>query len=442
LKVTGDAPLAEAAWAKLFAARRSIFEAANAPNATERAIARQLEEVIRSLPPNIAVAGISKYFAPRIDIVELATVVEVFSRVGNEGPDIRIELQDKLRHALRTYLKDGVTLILSQDDFNDQTKAYLATALARVGDPEDVTELRRLIQADIERIKNGRSANVRRRVSTSWASWHVRALASLDPCAGEDVLLELLNEQEDRYEIEAASTLVRLARIRNLPEQFVHKVDYRAVWTARAGSQPVQFNEDRRRRYADAIKARILALLAERASDARPTRYDYRLKELTKQLAELDGRGSSELVMQVMALPGEWDSWIRVGAMESLLLSGAQLPTEATLEILNPAIDQICEEGIGDHNSAWLLVRCLGLLPFLDSPAVGVERIREVISATDLWPTALRDLFAALGNSRCNEALDLLIELAGADGKEVLVFLKSGLMRWRRSAGQRRHKYC
>jgi hypothetical protein len=89
------------------------------------------------------------------------------------------------------------------------------------------------------------------------------------------------------------------------------------------------------------------------------------------------------------------------------------------LKILNPEIEQIRAQGIYDHNSAWSLMRRLCLMPFVDEPAIGIERIRQVMSETPLWYTALRDLLGALGSSRCDEALDLLKELAGTDGSKM-----------------------
>lgn len=120
-----------------------------------------------------------------------------------------------------------------------------------------------------------------------------------------------------------------------------------------------------------------------------------------------------------MTLQEQGATWIRVEVLEALLLSGAPLPTEATLNILNPEIEHIRAQGVYDSNSAWSLVRCLGLLPFVQEPAIGIERIRQVISETPLWDSALRDLFGALGSSRCREALDLLTQLAGPDGSRM-----------------------
>lgn len=418
-----DVSLAEKVFERLFEVHREASDLSNEPNITNRSIALQLDKLVVSLPPDIAVAGLSNWLGREPDALELSALIELFSKTDAEGHDLRTELSHDLRQRLRAYLKNGVALVLDQDDFNGQAKAYLATALARVGEPEDIDDLRRLIRGDIERIKNGRLARLRHEpgsmaqgAGNCWASWHVRALILLDPVVAEEPLLDLLYEPDwERYEIEAATALVRLATT-DVPEQFAHRTDYGSVWAARAGTQPTRFDEERRRCYTNAINVRVSTLLSERANSTTPTRYDGRLKELAKLLALLDGRGSAELVMKVMALPGEWDASIRVKALEALLLSGAELPTERALEILNPAIAQIRAQGISDHNSAWLLVRCLCLLPFLDVPAVGIDRIRQVLAELPLWPSALRDLLGALGASRSELALPLLIELAVPDG--------------------------
>ena len=138
--------------------------------------------------------------------------------------------------------------------------------------------------------------------------------------------MDVLNEPE--YETEAASALVRLARTRKTEEPFSFKPrDYSIVWEARAGRRPSELDEERRRRYATAIKQRINTFLDERARSAKAATYDGRLKGLTKILATLDSHDSAELILNIMALPGKWDGWGRVDALSSLLFNGVQLPT-------------------------------------------------------------------------------------------------------------------
>ena len=257
----------------------------------------------------------------------------------------------------------------------------------------------------------------------SYANWHVRALTSLDSESAETVLLDLLNEPE--YESEAGLALVRLARTRNTEEPFGFKPrDYSVVWEARAGRRPNEYDEVRRRRYATAIKQRINTLLDERARDAQTAILDGRLKSLAKILATLDSHDSAELVLHIMAFPGKWDGWGRVNALASLLFSGVQLPTEATLKVLNPTIEDMLAQGLWNDQNRWLLKNCLCLLPFVDNPSIGIARIREVISVTRLPVHELRDVVTALGGSRCDEAMIFLRDIARSLGDKLKQIMK------------------
>lgn len=392
---------------------------------TEKAIARQLEDLILELPADIAVAALLRCLAAELDLDQLTTVTRVLTRTTES--QLRSELNKELRAELCGYLKDGVTAVLSEDDYRGELKADLATALARIGSPDDLTELNRLLRADIERVKRGRADSIRRRISPlaqgagiCWARWHVRALISLDASYAEEVLLDLLNEPDDeRYAYEAASALVELARIGKVPEQFGHKIDFSDIWIARSGEAPMRFDEERRQRYARVIKERLCALLAEQTNNTELAPRTRRLKELGHALAVLDAKESAGLVMEVLALPEEWDAWTRLRTMEALLFGGAALPAESTIGILNHAVDQIRAQGVSDHNVAWEFTRCLCILVFVDSPALGIERTRQMLAETPLWPSALQNLFRALGASRAGgDALSLLLELrppAGVD---------------------------
>jgi len=430
LAVFADSSLAEIIFSKLFAIRRSITLPRDPANQAKWTITRQLEDLLRTLPPNIAVAGLSNLFVREFDSIEFTVVIHAFSTVGRDEPDLRPLLQDDLRQSLRRYLKNGLNFVLSQDDFSGETKANLASALARVGEPEDMLDLSQLIQADIQRERKGRAAWVRGERSKfangglmSYTNWHVRAVTSLNPESAEAILLHVLDEPE--YETEAASALVRLARTRVAEELFSFKpTDYSVVWEARAGRIPNEFDEERRRRYATAIKQRINTLLDERARTAKTATYDGRLKGLTKILATLDSHDSAELILNIMALPGKWDGWTRVDVLASLLFSGVQLPTEATLNVLNPTIEHMVAEGLWNHDNRLVLMNCLCLLPFLDDPSVGFARLRQVILETKFPVYELRDIVTAVGGSRCDEALIFLREIAGSLGDKLKQIMK------------------
>jgi hypothetical protein len=60
----------------------------------------------------------------------------------------------------------------------------------------------------------------------------------------------------------------------------------------------------------------------------------------------------------------------------------------------------------------YFLRRILALCPFVDDPAAGVAKMRDVLGKRRLWGYELRELVTALGESRSDAAVDLLYELA------------------------------
>jgi hypothetical protein len=351
--------------------------------------------------------------------VEYEVVARLFGRVNNDEGVLRGRLREELRHGIRRYLKEGVSFALSQEDFGGELKAEVAIALARVGESEDVTDLERLVWADIERVRRGRAARVGGRqsaaangASMSWSTWHIRAMVWLDAERAEGVLLRLLSEFE--YEQEASAALVRMARVQRMSRLGLDldRLDYSVVWDRRQGWAPTGFDDVRRRRYAIAIKERMAALVEARSGSDAPNSFNGRLKGLAAKVAALDGRESAEFVMEILALPGNWDEWIRVGGMEGLVMGGARLNAEAALRVINPTIDHMLTQSFHDHQASFLLRRCLSVLAFIDPCSVGVARIREIVGAPTFARYELREIVPALGHSRCNDALDLLLELA------------------------------
>jgi hypothetical protein len=245
----------------------------------------------------------------------------------------------------------------------------------------------------------------------SYANWYVQAVTCLDAAKAENVLLKAFDEPE--YESASGWALVRLVRNQNTERRWAPKgPDYRIVWEARSGHRASGFNEDQRQRYAVVIKNRILTLLDERSKDDQPEKYNDRLKGVATMLATLDGRNSADLVMNILALPGEWDGWTRIDALEELLFRGAELPVEATLKVINPTIKNTFKWGVYNEQNSFLLKRCLCLLPFVDHPSVGIDRLRQVVAEAKFGGFQLREVMTALGQSRYEGALRPLLDFA------------------------------
>ncbi|MDP1992290.1 MAG: hypothetical protein Q8K00_14870 [Syntrophales bacterium] len=99
-----DPSLAEATFSKLFAIRRSITNPHDPATQEKWTITRQLEDLLRNLPPNIAIAGLSNSFKKEFDAIEFTVVLKVFSVVAREESEIRSHLRDDLRQNLRRYI--------------------------------------------------------------------------------------------------------------------------------------------------------------------------------------------------------------------------------------------------------------------------------------------------------------------------------------------------
>src|SRR6202040_3562801 len=101
-----------------------------------------------------------------VEASELAVVTRLYGSIGRQDFNERIRVRGDLRQRLHTYLKKAVAVVLSDDSFGGRPFGNLASALARVGEAEDLPLLRDLIHADIGRTRKAheeaaRAARVR-----------------------------------------------------------------------------------------------------------------------------------------------------------------------------------------------------------------------------------------------------------------------------------------
>jgi len=423
LVATADVGLARDVFSRLCSLKIEASISLGKASETQWAIIRQLQDLFRAIPPNVAVSGLLGCLSSEFNPVEHQVAIELLGRIGDTGSDMKSQLTDDLRQDLRIYLKKGISSVLSQGDFSGSLKSELATALARVGDPGDIADLDQLIKVDIERMRKGREAwrkgdrgPMGNGGVMSYSNWHVRAVECLGSKGAEDVLLRVLCEPE--YEDEAAKALIRLARVDSSAVKNGFKKDYDVLWKARSGQQETYFYEERRCRYVNAIKQRIVTIREQQSQSDKPDSFIGRLKTLAGIVAVLDGRDSVDLVMGIMALPGRWDGYLRAEALEALLFNGAKLQADMAFKVLDPVIEQITQPGeFHDQQNRYLLQRYFCLMPFIDPSSAGIARIKEILAKVQMPIYDLREMIVALGNSRCHEALDLLLELATNYGK-------------------------
>jgi hypothetical protein len=109
-------------------------------------------------------------------------------------------------------------------------------------------------------------------------------------------------------------------------------------------------------------------------------------------------------------MPGQWDQWIRLNAAQRLLMAGVVLPATTAFAMVDSILEQT-EKWMQDSDR-YLLCGILALCPFVDDPAAGIAKIRDVLDKRRLWGYNMRGLVTALGESRSDAAVDFLYELA------------------------------
>jgi hypothetical protein len=242
---------------------------------------------------------------------------------------------------------------------------------------------------------------------------HVQAIVRLDPVQAEPILRDLLREPE--CELDAAWALRTIAK----KQPGGSLIESRFGWPARdyrkIQSGPPEwttiFEEERRIEYVGVIRQRIVDLREEsKSGDHKIIPYHYRLKELAKVLAAMDPKHSADLISEIAALPADYDGWSRVALLESLVFGDVRLPADRLMTIIEPVIEQFRKHGINNDSS--LLTHLLCILPFVDSPAIGIAKVRALASEFRLSLYELHDLLMALSKSSDQQGLSLLRDLA------------------------------
>jgi hypothetical protein len=421
LQATADADTAKAVFEAFRDHHRALLS--DPQNQEKQAIDSQLRGLLRSISRPILIDGLSDILAQPPETEDLAVITELFASRGADNKDANEMLPELQRNRLRSYLKSALGFLLSQDDFSGQGKGYLSSALARVGEPSDMSDMVAMIRADIIRMREGRAARARDHRTPraqgscmSWTSWHVEALVLLGRVESEAILLDLLAVPE--YEVDAAWALQVIARKTQpgpnaiMGARFGQPLrDFRRVRSG-ASEWLTVFAEDLRIKYAAAIRQRILNVLEEsKTGDHNTIAYHHRLKELAKVLAALDPQDSAGLIIDIAQLPSRHDGWNRVALLEALVFAGIVLAEGRVAAILEPVLAEFRAHGIY-NNDASLLTRLLSILPFVDEPKRGIARIRELLSEFRVSWYHNRDLLFALAQCADDSGLTLLADIA------------------------------
>lgn len=383
---------------------------------------RQLKDLLAAIAPKIFLEGLLPKLEGDAEETELDLLTDVLAKFNPTPTDLRTALPDEARRKLHAYLKRAVERAADPKGMRAGVRAHLAVLLAQVGGPSDIPDLRRLISANSIRYREMRAAWLkgdRSGDNVGYVVLYMSAVMAADPEHGDQVLLEMLSEEQ--YERFVAEELVRRAKkSKAQPTLGIRPPAFEKVWAAREGKETEEYVEERRSRYADALQALIEKILAERAAATDKRHAEHRLKPIGASLAALDARRSAKLILEVMAFPAGYDAYSRVDSVQSLIFAGVRMTLPEMMNVLGPAIEQARRDLGNSDQNRWLMDRCLSVLPFVDPPEEGIAKIKEILAGLRFfYPHDSRGVVAALGTSRCADAMDLLLQLAKPDGSAV-----------------------
>lgn len=407
LAAGADEMISARIFAKIRELRRKADDATGVERTAQWKLVRQLEDAFRGLKDDIAAKGVLSSIEPG-DPFDVEVAAKLLSRVARSDVEPLQITDEDVRERLRSYLKGSIDLVLRQDDFNGDLKADLASSLAQVGNSEDMSDMLKLIDADIERRRRGRDARARGEFgplanggSMSYARWHIAAVTYLDPIGADEVLIDLVSVPE--YRTDAAAAMARDYLPKSV-RPYDGNVRYERIWAVRGeASRPC---DPRRIRFSEALNAEIKQLRALSAQGKPVTG----LKELATALAAVDGRRSENTVMEEFSTPGEWNHYTCLDSAELLLQAGVVLPTGETFALVDSVIERANKST--QDSDRYLLRRALAICAFVDDPAAGIAKISDVLRERKFWGHELRELVPALGASRSDAAVELLHTLA------------------------------
>jgi hypothetical protein len=146
LIAVADGDLSERLFSRGCEIRSSLPTALNGERSRLSAILRKLDNSLQRVSPGVAVASIVGSLSGDLMLHEYSVVIDIFGSVGNSDFDLRTELGEGVRGRLREYFTAGIRYVLNQDDdYSEDLKARAATALARVGEREDIALFREVI---------------------------------------------------------------------------------------------------------------------------------------------------------------------------------------------------------------------------------------------------------------------------------------------------------
>lgn len=348
---------------------------------------------------------------------EIGLLAELISRHGKRDEGSKLQIPDRLRQDLIAVVgKWGEVLISSPSSTRSQF-ANVARVVERLGAPELVSVLNRMLIEDLTRWRKTREeflASAKRGVRlntdahTCYKLQYSRAFAAI----GGDAVAELLKSYLPDpgfygFGLDAAGALKEILdrQQQKMTERpFVSWPDFSGV---RARSRRIerqgQSDGGKSSAFAEAILSVVRDLIQP---DKGKEAHNYAL-ELACIAFGLPYGEERNTIDALLALPQALRT--RQKLLTVLALAGEIVPSEMVLDGIRSLAEEFKKRQWFSDNEWWEWEGWLKLMPFSDKPAATIDALELLPKPVQPW--RLRGLLSALAHSPSPEAEDVLVSL-------------------------------
>jgi hypothetical protein len=372
---------------------------------------RLIDNIAAARPASFAEAFIAR--AITNDPVKIGELADLFARHGRSDGERVIGLRETDRDRLAAIVSGWIDVLLSSPPANRHQMSNVARVVQRLGQPQLVEGLQRMLERDLDDWAKAREAHFKAGsggaltpdVTYSHKLEYQRAFAELGGERAVAMMRSYLSYM--RFGLDAASVLGdiwRRAHPSGKERQFASWHDYSEVQLRRAQRQdrdhPPETSDD-----AEAIFA-VVRVLGRPDKEDSAQRHAIALAQVALGMPHGCKRAEID---QLLALPQPYT--IKQGLLRAAAMAGEEIPADALLAAVQELLEVAQKERWRLDENRGELRGWIELFVFSDRPLAVLEAL-ELIPANHREPWQLDQLLSALANSPSDGALGTLEALA------------------------------
>jgi hypothetical protein len=390
---------------------------ARSPGRADRAAQEQYRQLLERLAAT-RISSLIPALLARSNTTEPQTIgllAEILVRHGtDETREQRLLLDGDRLLELIAVVRTWVDTLFRSPGSTRYQLVEVASAIGRLGRPELVPELKRLLGEDLSRWRHARQARLaapatatiqlRSDAAHSWTLQYRQALSRI----GDDQVVQLAGEYlEDRdFGFDAACVLWAIWNsTQNIPKPAWNKrwPDFSDVSARRLQrSAGVAFAN------ASPLAEMIFAAIDRLVRSGAPDRDQLAIKLGRIALAIPHG-DKTAILNALLAVPQPIRT--KRELLAALVLDGEIISADLVLEGVRAWIDEADTNTWMSEHGVWELEGWLELLPFSDRPAATIEGL-QLANAALAYPHRMERLVSVVGGAPGSEAEDVLLQMA------------------------------